>query len=280
MKIQTWKIPAMKPRTLQPLWLQGETLDEVSRALPAGAYTTFRTFSHNKVLRLSSHLARIDESAILVGFPVLQDWEQIRMGIREAIAGYDTEGDIRIRLTLDLTQNMGDIYLCLEKLHCPSESDYLNGVAVVLRCLHRENAKAKLTRFIEIASEIRSTLPDGIHEAVMVDDKGEILEGLSSNFFAYYQGALWTREEGVLAGITRMLVLDEVRRSEIPIRMEGVKAERVGFLEEAFITSTSRGVLPVVQVDGIVIGDGKPGAKTSQIRELYQRRVLEELEEI
>lgn len=278
--IQTWKIPASLSNVLLSLPLNGESLDEISKQIPDGAYTTFRTYQRYRVLGLSSHLARIEETARLAGHPVQILWNHYRSRIREVIDTFPTEGELRLRLTLDLSVTVGDIYICVEPLHVPTEQDYREGVSVISKRLHRENPKAKLTRWIEISREVRESIPAGTHEAIMIGEDGELLEGLSSNFFAVRNGELWTSEEGVLLGITRKLVLDEARKIGIRSHLQGVNVKDIGEISEAFITSTSRGVLPVVKMDDEIIGNGDPGAITQRLQMLYERRVTEELEDI
>lgn len=278
--IQVWKIPVSLPNVLLSLPLTGETLDEISKQIPDGAYTTFRTFQRYKVLGLSSHLARIEETARLAGYPIQMTWNHYRSRMREVIDTFPTEGELRLRLTLDISETVGDIYICVEPLHVPTEQNYQDGVSVVLKHLHRENPKAKLTRWIEISREVRENIPAGVHEAIMVGENDELLEGLSSNFFAVRNGELWTCEEGVLMGITRKFVLDEARKVGIQAHLQGVSVNDLDGLAEAFITSTSRGVLPVVRIGETVIGNGHPGEITHCLQLLYERRVVDELEEI
>jgi branched-chain amino acid aminotransferase len=254
-------------------------LDGASERLPGGAYTTLRTFGGTKVLHLQQHFERLAETARLAQQPVELEGEQIRAGLRKALALYPPV-EKRVRITLDLEEQPGDVYIALETLQVPSEQMYQQGVAVVLRRLKRSNPKAKLTGFLAVASEVRHDLPPNVNEALMVDEKGRVLEGLTSNFFAVKGGALWTIEEGVLSGITRSIVLEEAAREGIPIHHRGVRAEELGALEEAFLTSSSRAVLPVVSIDARPVGNGKPGAITRLLLADYNQRIDREVEPV
>ena len=126
----------------------------------------------------------------------------------------------------------------------------------------------------------------------MVDEAGRILEGLTSNFFAVKGGELWTNEEGVLSGITRSLVLDEAVRIELPVNYKSIMITEIPILEEAFITSSSRGILPVKQIDDVYIGSGQPagpgkpacpcqpGPITKRLVDCLEDRIRNEVEEI
>ena len=105
--------------------------------------------------------------------------------------------------------------------------------------------------------------------AVLVDGDGNVSEGPGFNIFAIRDGAIVTPGHGTLEGITRKTVIELC--SEIGIACEGttVSADDVRTASEVFISSTAGGIMPVTEVDGVSIGDGTPGATTSQLRDLY-----------
>jgi branched-chain amino acid aminotransferase len=257
-----------------------DTLDAVTTHLPDGAYTTFRTYDHNKVIRLDDHLERLEETARLAHKPVSLERLRLREALRNVIDEYPGEMDLRIRVVLDLEDFVGDIYIMAEILETPQPEAYRSGVWVITCQLQRENPKAKLTATIPVADKIRGKLPTEVEEALMVDEAGRILEGLTSNFFAVKGGELWTNEEGVLSGITRSLVLEEAVRIELPVNYRSITITEIPDLEEAFITSSSRGILPVKQIDRILIGSGRPGPITVRLMDCLESRVRNELQEI
>lgn len=277
--VAIWRLPPGAGAVPQPIAVDPTptSLDEASRGLPQGAYTTLRTFGGTAVLRLDEHLARLEETARLSGTEVYLDWPTIRAALHEAMTAFDTP-DSRVRLTLDTTREPGTIYISLEPLHSPTPEQYEHGVRVVTRQLQRKNPKAKSTTFLASAGEIRRTLPEGCHEAIMVGADGQLLEGLSSNFFAIRDRDLWTAEEGVLSGITRALVLEEAADEGLVIHLEGLPVEELLTIDEAFITSSGRAVLPVVEIDGHPIGRGEPGPITRRLLERYNARVAREVE--
>lgn len=278
----TWKLtPATSGYRIQPFFEDQpySSLDEVSLHLPNGVYTTFRTYFHSKALRLGEHLNRLNESAQRDSRSIRIDPDEVRASIR-AILERLAVGDYRIRLTLDLVQEPGWIYLSADQLHTPSQDEYTQGVKMITRVMHRENPKAKLTGFIRDAHQIRQQLPTGINEVLMVRGDGMVLEGLSSNFFGIRAGLLLTSGEGVLAGITRAVLLDVSRESGIGINFDGIFLSNISELDEGFITSASRAVLPVVQIDQTRIGTGQPGPITRQLMAQFQERIELEIQKI
>ncbi|MGE3783220.1 MAG: aminotransferase class IV, partial [Alphaproteobacteria bacterium] len=105
-----------------------------------------------------------------------------------------------------------------------------------------------------------------------VDGAGRVTEGTSTNaWIVTDNGAVVTRaaDTAILSGVTRLAVLDIVAREgyrleERPFSVEEAKAAR-----EAFLTSTTSDVLPVVRIDGAPIGDGRPGSLTRALRAAY-----------
>ena len=255
------------------------SLDEATRHLPSGGYTTFRTFGAQRVLRLTNHIERLAIAAKLAGQPVPLEVGSIRANLRQVLS-HSQAGDVRVRVILDLENQPGTIYYLVEGLRVPPRQDYEQGVQVVTRRLQRTNPLAKLTRFLEKAEAIRQLLPPDTNEAIMVGEDGSLLEGLSSNFFAVSDSTIRTAEEGVLPGITRSLVLEVIHTLAIPLRMEPVKIDDLPRLDEAFITSASRAVLPVTTIDNRPVENGSPGPLTRQILTDYLKRIEAELEVI
>jgi branched-chain amino acid aminotransferase len=257
-----------------------DSFDAITMDNPGGAYTTFRTYDHYKVLRLDEHLGRLKQTAHLAGQLIIFDQSLIYMYLRLIVEQYPQNLELRIRIVLDLFEKPGEIYIMAEILKTPLPEAYRSGVRVTTCKLHRNNPKAKLTASIPVADKIRRQLPTGVEEALMVDEASRILEGLTSNFFAVKGGELWTNEEKVLSGITRSLVLDETVRIELPVNFNSITITEIPDLEEAFITSSSRGILPVKQIDRILIGSGNPGPITVRLMNCLEDRIRDSLLEI
>jgi branched-chain amino acid aminotransferase len=249
-----------------------ETLAAASEALPAGAYTTLRTYGGRGVVRLSAHLARLEESAALQGRPGTLDGLAVRSGLSRALDAA-SHPESRIRLTFAPPR----LFVALEAFQPLPARLYHEGVACVTLELERDNPRAKDTRFIAAARAAYARLPPGVEEGLLVDEDGAVLEGLSSNFFGIRDGVLRTEEARVLAGVTRSLAL-EVAGPLLAVRREAVRREELPLLAEAFITSVSREVLPVVRIDGRALGDGNVGPLARAIMDAFARLVERERE--
>ncbi len=236
------------------------TLAASSAELPAGAYTTLRTYDGGRRLfRLDRHLDRLEESVALQGRPEPLDRSLARRAIRDALR--ETRfGESRLRLTFAPPR----LFVAVQPFSPLPATAYDRGVACVTVDLVRRNPLAKDTRFIATAQDLYGRLPPGVEEGLLVTADGSILEGLSSNFFAVLDGRLRTEEARALHGITRSAIL-EVAAPLLPVDLRAVRRTDLTRVPEAFITSVSREVLPVVRIDEGPVGDGRVGPATRAI---------------
>lgn len=253
--------------------------NEVAELLPEGVYTTIRTYGKTRAVLVEHHFERLEESALLLGGCLAFDHERLRRKMRIAILK-SRFSEIRLRIQMTISEERPRIYLILENLTVPDDKEYAGGASVLTRKMHRDTARAKSSRFLHVAKSIRDSLAEGVNEVVMVGDDGLFLEGLSSNFFAVSSGSIWTADQGILPGFTREIVLRVVSQAGIPLILHGYAFDQYPTLDEAFITSASRGVLPITQIDGFAIGSGTPGRITQQVRQLYEEQIESLLEEL
>jgi branched-chain amino acid aminotransferase len=237
--------------------------------LPDGGYTTLRTHHGSRVLRLSEHVQRLAASAQAALDPNL-----VRAALRAALTAA-SHPESRVRITYAPPR----LFVAVEPFTAPPESVYRDGVRCAVVGAHRTHPSSKDTRFIATAESEYRRLPPEVHEGLLVADDGAILEGLSSNFFALHQGVLRTEETRELPGITRSVLL-EVAQGAVPLALHPVRVEQLPAVSECFITSASRGVLPVVQVDAVRIGDGRPGPVTGELRRRFEALIESEAEEV
>ncbi|MCB2010818.1 MAG: D-amino-acid transaminase [Geminicoccaceae bacterium] len=116
---------------------------------------------------------------------------------------------------------------------------------------------------------------EGAREAWLVDDDGFVTEGSSSNaWIVDGEGRLVTRPAGteILGGITRSVVLELARKLGIEVVERPFTLEEAKGAREAFLTSTSSLVMPVVQIDDSIVANGVPGSITRQLQAEYSRR--------
>jgi D-alanine transaminase len=110
----------------------------------------------------------------------------------------------------------------------------------------------------------------GVEDAWMVED-GFVTEGTSNNAYIVKDGKIVTRETSsdILHGITRKAVLELAREAQMQVEERNFTIEEAQQADEAFVTSASAFVTPVVEIDGAKIGSGTPGKLAPRLREIY-----------
>lgn len=273
----------LKTLQLQDLGQRKGTLDAITLEFPPGAYTTFRTYRSLYALSLEAHFQRLERTLDMQGYSLCLPREALRLGIYTAISKIGGCENYRVRLLVPAAGDVSSCYIFTEPVAVPAEWFYREGAWAITRSLTREQPEAKSSQFIFQTAGLREQgigQHPRVNEILMVNPQGEILEGLSSNFFAVKKGRILTAGKGVLPGVTRSLVIGAAQRAGFPILFCPITIHDLGAIEEAFITSSSRGVLPIVRVDERDIGNGYPGAITQTIARLYDLNVDRLLEPI
>lgn len=262
---------------LTPVDYTADSLVDAARHEPHdGVYTITNTYQIYKTLKLNAHLDRLEQSAALAGIPLKLDRARLQAALREMIteAAY---GDVRFRITVP-KDAPDEFILSVEPFKPPAPETVTNGVhCTTTPGSARHNPAAKTTGWMHDREAVEKTLPPGIYTGLLLSETGDLLEGLSSNFYAILHGELRTAGKDVLGGIAQQIVF-EVAPEVLPVRRDAVNTADIPRLEEAFVTSSSRAITPVVSIDGIQIGDGKPGEKTLALRERYLAWVDSHLE--
>ena len=147
--------------------------------------------------------------------------------------------------------------------------DLGEGVKLLLLDYQRHIPDVKTTFYLPSIALFPKLKEQGAVE-VLYHHNGLISETTRANIFFIKNGTLITPSPGVLKGITRKYVL-QLSRDLMPVEEREVKLEELWESDEVFITGTSKHVAPVVEVEGRVIGNGKPGMMTKAISKTYER---------
>ncbi len=111
----------------------------------------------------------------------------------------------------------------------------------------------------------------GCDEALMLDPQGFVNTGNSVNFFIVKGGEVWTSTgDYCMPGVTRAKVIELCEQNGIAVRQKNFSLHDAYSADEAFVTGTFGGQIPVVEIDGRTIGDGRPGEMLGRIRSLYR----------
>ena len=261
-------------------------LDRIAN-LPAPAeledavYTSIRTYFREtgvpKYLEISRHLKRLEESLTIEHHGYKVDDYLVKQATSIAVARSAFQGELRIKIII-APRRKNPVLLVIEPLKTPSSEDIQNGVSVFTMPYLRKDPRAKVFEFVETQEQIREQFGQHVEEVIMLDMSGGMLEGLSSNFFVIMGGSIFTAGRRILRGVTRKIVLEIAKKEGIPVAFRKPNSSQQEMFEECFITSTSRGILPVSSIDHKVIGPGKPGPITVHLRRLFEARIPELVE--
>lgn len=110
----------------------------------------------------------------------------------------------------------------------------------------------------------------GANDAWLVED-GKVTEGTSNNAYIIKDGTIITRElsHDILHGITRAAVLRFAKEAQMKVEERAFTVAEAQAADEAFVTSASAFVTPVIEIDGVKVGTGKPGNVATRLREIY-----------
>lgn len=277
---QLFAVTEAGPQPL-PVSYDADTIHDLFDSLPLGVYSALRTYEGYKFLRLADHLERTEKSMALLGWEYRLDRPAFCRALHEVCLAYPYP-DARVRFDvlgeeIEAAGLASRVLIALSPFVPVPERYYRRGVAVDLAPrLRRERPLVKLASFVLE----RRPYPLGQERAydhLILDEQGRILEGSSSNFYAVRRGELWTAGEGVLEGVTRKIALELAAGENIPTILEAPPLDDLADFDEAFISSSSRALLPVVKVAGRQIGHGRPGPVTRRLMAAYDDLAAREI---
>ncbi len=259
----------ISPDGARELALTARNLDEVSHQLPQGLYTTFRTYSNGtRVLGLQAHLDRLYQPAAVQEITPAVSEVELRRFLAETCrrAG----GESRLRLTLGVSDSPGAVFVTIQPFTPLSAETYQGGVHVVSAETARKSPRLKSTAFIESSADLRKLVRDDVFE-VLLCRNGSVLEGMTSNFYVIQAGALITSRSGILLGVTRRTLIRLARKAGLEVEYRAPDLDEP--FSEAFLTSSSRGIVPIVAIDEKSLGNGVPGVWTKTLMSAYDAYV-------
>jgi branched-chain amino acid aminotransferase len=272
-------IATLTPDGLIDADYQADSLAEAAQHEPRdGVYTITNTHHRTQVVKLDAHLDRLEQSARLAHIPLALDRPRLRAALRQLIERA-AWGDVRFRISVPAA-TPERLILSLEPFKPLDPALLERGArAITAPNAARHDPLIKSSDWMHERQRLQDAMPPGIYDTFLCDADDHILEGLASNFYAILDGELRTAGSGVLEGISRQIVL-EVAPALLPVRLEAIRRADLARCQEAFLSSSSRGPVPLVEIDGQPVGTGQVGAMTRRLRAAYQDWVAAHLEEL
>ncbi|MFP4550419.1 MAG: aminotransferase class IV [Spirochaetales bacterium] len=245
--------------------------EAISREAAGGVYAAFATWYGGKVVRLTHHLERLVDSARRVGIDLVLD-RTATVGALGSMLERSGYGEAKIRISVappnSEDQAIRLVTVAMEQFAGPPKEAKESGVRCsLLKQIRRDDPRAKRTDWLKTRASFAPA--DGVAEQLLVREDGAILEGASSNFYAIDAGAiLYTAEEGILFGTSRAIVL-EIAPRIVQVKLEPPQVAMLPRYAECFLSSASRGIIPIVTIDETAVGDGTPGPLTRELMNAY-----------
>jgi branched-chain amino acid aminotransferase group I len=255
-----------------------------------GIFETMRSYG-GSLFRLDRHLARLHHGAEVLNIAHKLTAFDLEKACHDVLKANNL---INARLRLTVTAGEGDmipnpdtcrgitIFIAAQKLVPPPPESYQRGYAAILSS-HRRNSQSPLSRlkstsYLENFLARQEARSAGVNEVVLLNEKGFVTEGSSTNIFLADGDMLITPsiESGALPGITRQAVLELAQSMGMMPIVRQVELGELLRANEAFLTSSTIEIMPLTRLDAKPIGSGKPGPMTKRLMSSYRRLVAEE----
>lgn len=241
-----------------------------------GVFDYMRTYNMRPFF-LEEHIRRLETSARLIELAMPNSRREIFGITMETLSrnrGQMAEAGVRIVITGGtspdgITPQDPARLLVMVTPHRPYPAEwYRDGAAVVTVPDERYMPGAKTTNYIPAILALSRARRQGAIESIYIDRNHRLLEGTTSNLFAFIGDRLVTPGASVLPGITRQVVMG-LAGMEFRVEVRDIHRDEVRLMDEVFLTSSNKEVVPVVSMDGLAVGGGIPGPRTRRIMELF-----------
>ena len=243
------------------------------------AVTDFLVTYNHKPLRLPTHVARLFESAEIIGLHMPWTHEQVEEWMQGTIDKNDTNLEITIKTIVSggVSHSMTPtetptIMMIVSPRERKPEHEYENGIKVEAVQYKRPFPTAKHTNYIEAIKQLSKHKNDGINDLIYYDD-AQVYEGSGCSLFAVIHNTLVTAKSNVIDGITRKTLL-EILQLPIPIEVRDFTFEEIQQATEVFVTGSNSEVRGVVEIDGKPVGNGMVGEITKEALRQYREYVV------
>ncbi len=241
------------------------------------------------VYRLDEHLERLWHSAKDILLTIPMTVKEMEEAICESCRVNAIEdGYIRLVVTrgkgdLGLSPNScprASVIIIADTIRLYPEEHYSEGLSIVTVPTRRSgpaalNPAVKSLNYLNNILAKMEAAQNGALEAIMLNDQGFVAECTGDNIFIIHKGILYTPDvaNGALRGITRGAVMELAEAAGIPVKECNLTRHEIWNADECFLTGTAAELIPVVKLDGRVIGSGKPGAVTKQLHAAFHEEV-------
>lgn len=273
------------------IWLGDKLVDEADAKISVfdhgllygdGVFEGIRVYS-GKVFEEKAHIDRLFESAKAIRLKITMTAEELSQATRETVDANGIEnGYIRLLVTRGIgslglnpfTCRESKIVIIADRIQLYPEEFYEKGMKVISAATIRNHPmsippQVKSMNYLNNILAKIEALDAGTVEAIMYNHIGYVAEATGDNVFIVKNGIVCTPpvQAGTLGGITRGLVIRLAHKAGIEVSERNLTRYDLYTSDEFFLTGTAAEVIGIVEIDGRVIGDGRPGAVTKKLRQ-------------
>lgn len=252
-----------------------------------GGVAVFDTLAcwQGALFKMERHLARFERSAHAAMIPLLKSGQDLadlviettrRSACRDAyVQVIATKG--RRPLAHPWTDTASLVVYAVPYFWIVPREKVDTGISVIIPSIRNWPSTVvdpKIKNFNRLHGHLAKTESDlaGADDVVLIDANGYLTESRSANLFVVRGGTIWSPRTGILEGITRETVFEIAAALGVPAAERDMTPFDLYVAEEAFLSTTAGGIIPIVQADGRSIGTGAPGQITARVSEAYWAR--------
>jgi branched-chain amino acid aminotransferase len=275
------------------IWLDGKLVDQQEAKISVfdhgllygdGVFEGIRVYN-GRTFELAAHIKRLYESAKVIRLVIPMSRSELISAVEKTVeANAVINGYIRLVVTRG-TGNLGlnpfvcedsRLFIIADNIQLYPEELYEKGMKVISATTVRSHPLAippqvkSLNYLNNILAKIEA-LDSNVPEAIMYNHEGYVAEATGDNVFIVKEGVIYTPppEAGLLEGITRKVVIGLAKEEALEVVEKNLTRFDLYICDEFFLTGTAAEVIGVVEIDGRVIGDGKPGPITRLLRKKF-----------
>ena len=275
------------------IWLDGRLVDEAEAKISVfdhgllygdGVFEGIRVYN-GRIFELQAHIKRLYESAKVIRLDVPMSRSALISAVEKTVeANAVIDGYIRLVVTrgvgtLGLNPFIcegGRVFIIADNVQLYPEELYEKGMRVISATTVRNHPLAippqikSLNYLNNILAKIEA-LDNDVPEAIMYNHEGYVAEATGDNVFIVKDGCVYTppAEAGALGGITRAVVIKLAGQEKLQVVEKNLTRCDLYVCDEFFLTGTAAEVIGIVEIDGRIIGDGRPGHITRLLRKKF-----------
>jgi branched-chain amino acid aminotransferase len=279
------------------IYLNGQYLDNKEQAQISlyehgflygdGVFEGIRAYN-GRIFRMRDHMDRLFKSAKSILLEIPNGREELNGILLETVKRTGLK-DAYIRMVV--SRGPGDmgidprkcaraaVYIIAGAIRLYPEDKYKNGLKTII-CATRRNRPDALNPQVKTLNYLNNILGKieairaGVDEGIMLNDSGYVTEGTADNLFIVREGKLCTPPTyvGILDGITRKVIFELCREKGIDCSERVLVAHDLYAADEVFLCGTGAELIPVIEIDGRIVGDGRPGPTFQRLLGLFRER--------